>query len=59
MWNGVKLVFSFVYESNWWADDVRYVISMVLGFGHSNEFDVNYCFECVNNYEFGNGFQTV
>lgn len=33
--------------------------SMVLDFDYSNEFDVNYCFECVNNYEFGNGFQTV
>jgi len=28
---------------------VRYVTSMVLDFDHSNEFDVNYCFECVNN----------
>jgi hypothetical protein len=32
---------------------------MVLDFDYSNEFDVNYWFECVNNYEFDNSFQAV
>ena len=32
---------------------------MVLDFDYGSELDVNYCFECVNNYEFGNSFQTV
>ena len=38
---------------------MRYVTAMVSAFDYNNEFDMNYCFECVNNYEFGNSFQTV
>lgn len=33
---------------------MKYVTSMVIGFDHSNEFDVNYCSDCVKSYKFGN-----